>query len=276
MSNSSSGVFDSNQTHDYFFVISERIFVTVQCAFWIRFRQFWAPATAASSGGGATSTSATTPSGGGSTSGSGGGSTPTTSSGGSSSPTSSNQAAHRHLMLAFAVAGPISTTIDEHTARRADGTVEFAYLGNSGNQDLYTWTADGAHAHSVSVPAHDHSVTVPSHDHATPAHSHPAHSHDVPDHTHGLTYGIFKEPMPSSINVNAGLWRKPFTGGSWTLVASISGLTQEENYVDVTSEFVDDPSGLWRLTFQSAPGQPQGGRLTVDVVHDAWGAIQST
>ncbi len=141
--------------------------------------------------------------------------------------------------------------------------------------DVYTDTGSGTHAHSVTIGDHSHSVSVPSHSHSTPDHSHPAHAHDVPNHTHGLTYGIFKEPMPSSINVNAGLWRKPFTGGAWQLVTSISGLTQEEQYVDVTSEFVDDPSGLWRLTFQSAAGQPQGGRLTVDVVHDAWGAIQS-
>ncbi len=137
----------------------------------------------------------------------------------------------------------------------------------------YDHSHDISHTHGI---GHTHTVNVPAHDHGI-AHTHGIeHTHTTPAHSHGLTYGIFKEPMPSSINVNAGLWREPFTGGAWTLVASISGLTQEEQYVDMTSEFVDDPSGLWRLTFQSAPGQPQGGRLTVDVVHDAWGAIQST
>jgi hypothetical protein len=242
MSNSSSGVFDSATTHDYFFIVSRRIFVIVEQSFWLRFREFTAPATAAASGGGSTSTSASTPSGGGSTSGSGG----------SSSPTSDAAAAHRHMMFAFALAGPISSTVDEHNARDGSGTPVFVYFGNGSDADLHTWTADGAHSHLVTVPAHTHS---------TPAHTHPAHDHDVPSHTHGLTYGIFKEPMPASIDVNIGLWHKPFEGGSWTLLGSISGIDEPEVFVDLTSFVpVGDPSGLYRLTFQSAPGQPQGGR----------------
>ena len=249
MSNSSSGVFDSTQTHDYFFFVSERIYVTVQFALWLHFREFMAPATAATSAG-----SSTSGSGGSSTPTSGASSAASSASGGSSTPTS----------------GASSASSSSNEAGATDSASHDPaippYVHDHGVVD---------HSHTI---AHTHVVTIGAHDH-TIAHTHnvtiAAHDHTTPDHGHGLIYGIFKETMPGSIDVVLGLWRKPFEGGAWELVTSISGLDQTEVYLDLTPYFDDDPSGLWRLTFQSAPGQPNGGRLTVDVAHDGYGAIKS-
>jgi len=228
MSNGSSGVFDSNQTFESFFIASERIYLTVQFALWLRFREFWAPATAASSSGTLTSASS---------------GTLTSASGGSSSPTSD--------------ASLIYTTHDGDHYHVETGTNTVS----SGGHQHTAGTNGTSHSHTVTIAGHDHTVA--------------GHDHTVAGHVHGLDFGIFREAMPASINVDLKLWRKPFVGGAWALVTSISGLDQVEVYLDLTSWFVDDPSGLWLLTLKSAAGQPNGGRLAVDVVRDAYGAIQS-
>lgn len=212
MSSSASGVFDSTETFDYLFVVSEKVYVIVQTAWWLRFREFWAPATTVSSGGSSSPTTA-----------SGGSSTPTTSS--DASDTAINSATHAHVETGGTTGPNISS-----------------------------------HYHALS---HDHTVTIGSHQHSV----------TVGPHSHDLEFGIFKEPMPGSIDVNVGIWRKDFGGGAWALEGSVSGLDETEVWLDL-SQWVDR-SGLWRLTFQSAAGAPQGGRLTVDVAHDSWGAIKS-
>ena len=58
----------------------------------------------------------------------------------------------------------------------------------------------------------------------------------------------------------------------------LPGVDEVESFIDIMALIgrVDIVPGLWRLTLQSAPGAPQGGRLTVDVVRLGLGAIKST
>jgi hypothetical protein len=224
------GVFDSSSTFEHFFVVPARIYVLVEASWWIRFREFWAPATAAASGGGSTS-------------------------GASSSSTSGSDGSHSHQMFAGAnpaLATPVRSGYLARTAGGSDHKVDIGVTAVLSGEDLYTRGAAAAHDHGM------------------------AHTHSTPNHGHGLTYGIFKEAMPGSIDVDMGLWRKPFEGGSWDLLGSVSGLDEPEQFVDLTTLFDDeDPHALYRLTFQSAPAQPNGGRLAVDVVGTIIGAIQS-
>ena len=113
------------------------------------------------------------------------------------------------------------------------------------------------------------------HDHGI-AHSHttPAHQHTVPTHTHGLVYGIFAEAMPASIDVVMGVYHKEGPGEPWSLMGSVSGIDEEEMSVDLLTTFQMSP-GIWKVTLQSAPGQPNGGRLGVDIAGAIIGAIQS-
>lgn len=250
MATGTPGVFDSDEPFDYLFAVSRRIYLIVEMSFWIRFREFTAPAKAASVGGGVTSGAVSTPSGGGSTS-------------GPSSASSSDGVGilHQHDVLDFIDNTPPATT--ERHYRNPAGSIDYAIKSSVG-ADVLTGFADFVHTHPI------------AHTHSTPAHTHPTHDHTVPAHAHGLEYGIFKEPMPATIDVNVGLWHRPFEGGAWQLIASIDGLSEEEQYVDVTSLInTDAAAGLWRLTFQSAPGQPNNGRLTVDVVHEGVGAMAS-
>lgn len=244
---SESGVFDSDDTFNSYIWIPDRAHFIVKALLFVTFHEFWAPATSAASGGGQTSGSATTPSGGGSTSGSGG----------SSTPTSSSQAAHQHRMFDgdFAAGSATNRLFVGKQGGGSDYGINLPVVSGSG--DMFTHSADGAH---------DHTVTIPSHTHSTPNHTHPSHDHTVSAHTHDLTYGIFKEPMPASWSVIIGVYRRNSSGG-WDLLESLSGLTDETEELDITELLreIDPPEGIYRLTFQSDAGQPNGGRVGVDV-----------
>lgn len=72
--------------------------------------------------------------------------------------------------------------------------------------------------------------------------------------------------MPAGWDVAMGVYRRPLDlSEPWKLQGTISGLSEAEQVLDLAELFRDAEPGLWRLTLQSGPGQPQGGRLTADV-----------
>lgn len=245
---SNSGVFDSDEPFDHFFVLPDRIGLIVDAVAWFRFREFTAPAKSAVSSGTLTSDSgggSTTVSGGGATSGNPGG-LPTA--GGTD---------HLHRLAAW-----VSDTAGAFTNRKySTSNVPNINVEASNQNDIYV-ESEGTHFHTL--PGHTHST--PNHQHATPNHQ-----HTVPGHTHGLTYGIFKEAMPGSIDVNVGVYIHE--SEAWQFLGTFSGIKETEIMLDL-SPFVDR-AGLYRLTLQSAPAQPNGGRLSVDVTGFIMGAIQS-
>lgn len=103
------------------------------------------------------------------------------------------------------------------------------------------------------------------------------HQHSTPAHGHGLTYGIFREVMPGSIDVTLGIYHKNLDGGSWNLLASVSGIDGAEVVLDVEDVLGDEElvAGLWRISLESAAGQPQGGRLAADVAGSALVTVAS-
>jgi hypothetical protein len=115
----------------------------------------------------------------------------------------------------------------------------------------------------------------PSHSHSTPNHDHTVagHDHTVSGHTHALTivYGIQSEAYPGTHSAILTVFE--LVGGSWTLRATIGGLTEDREEVDLTA-YVSGP-GQWRLDLQSAGGQPNGGRLAAYVSGHAFASIQS-
>ncbi len=151
-----------------------------------------------SSGGGSTQTSS---SGGGSTqtSTSGGGGSYTSEAGGGSVASSSNGGNHRHMMFGF------QSTIGDNTggmeyrnyisAIDDGGGAIGSALPTGAEMDLWTYTADGNHSHTTSIPSHKHQVNIPAHSHSVtiPAHTHsvtiPDHSHQIsiPNHTHEIS-----------------------------------------------------------------------------------------
>jgi phage minor structural protein len=153
----------------------------------------------ATKGGGATVSS--TSSGGGTTatSSSGGGLSKSTSSGGGTVASSNSGGNHKHIMLNGPVSGAFPKVYRTFWATDSNGTPIDIGLETSMDSDLYTYTADGDHSHTVSVPNHSHEFSVPNHSHSV---SVPNHSHDItlPDHTHDILYGIWKDSnTPSSV-----------------------------------------------------------------------------
>lgn len=174
-----------------------------------------------SSGGGSTQTSS---SGGGSTqtSTSGGGGSFTSEAGGGSVASSSNGGNHRHMMFGF------HTTIGDNpggmeyrnytSAIDNGGGAIGSAIPTGAEMDLWTYTADGDHSHTTSIPSHKHQVNIPNHSHSVtiPMHTHsvsiPDHTHQInipnhvheisipnhthtitlPDHTHDIQHGIYK------------------------------------------------------------------------------------
>lgn len=174
-----------------------------------------------SSGGGSTQTSS---SGGGSTqtSSSGGGGAFTSEAGGGAVASSSNGGNHRHMMFGF------HTTIGDNpggmeyrnytSAIDNGGGAIGSAIPTGAEMDLWTYTADGDHTHTTSIPSHKHQVNIPNHSHSVtiPAHTHsvqipdhthqisiPNHTHEInipnhthtitlPDHTHDIQHGIYK------------------------------------------------------------------------------------
>lgn len=236
------GFVDTGHPFRLDFLVPDSIFVLVRTQVQISFSEFTAPATAASSGGGATS---------------GASSAASSASGGGSTPTSSTEAPHTHQMFDWVSNTPGALTKRKYSSRNQSGAF-FMYvnLETEIQADVHTYSADGSHSHTVAIGGHTHSI---------------AHTHDVPAHVHGLDYGIFEEAMPAAIDAVVGVYKR--NGASWDLVASISGLTDEVEDVDLTPWV--DSAGSWRLAIESAPGAPQGGRLAVSVAGSIEGAIQS-
>ncbi len=237
----SSGVFDSTHAFEHFFFVPDRVAAIADMVAWLRFREFAAPARAASASGELTSDS-------------GGGST----SGASSASTSSGGGAHRHLMFEHDSASGAEFNLHNFLARGASGDDYTVQQHSGAVEDIYTRDTAAAHIHGI------------AHTHATPDHQ-----HTTPAHDHGLAYGIFKEPMPATIEVEVGLWRRELSGGEWQLLATTT-VTEEEVFLDLLDLAGDVEPGLFRLTLQSAPGAPNGGRLTADVAGYGLGAIAST
>lgn len=237
-------VFDETDTMDVLIYIPDEMVKIVKARAVLSFREFFAPATAASSGGGSTSGSSSASS---------------TASGGSSSPTSTGGGAHNHRMFEGLGAVPGITSDHGYRARLSNGSDYDMILKVATGSALDMYTRDSASDHS-------HSVTVPDHSHGI------AHTHSTPAHAHGLTYGVFKEPMPASWSVELRLYS--WSGTAWTLVASItSGLTSQIEDVDL-SDYILTP-GKYRISLKSAAGQPNDGRLGCDIAGHVVGAIQA-
>jgi hypothetical protein len=247
-----SGVFDSDEAYEHFFIMSDRVFLFTEALLWLRFREFFASAKSAASSG-----SLTSDSGGGSTTVSGGGST----SGNPGGLPTDGGSAHIHQVAAW-----VSDTPGVYTKRKYTASGPTNMNIEAANANTIFVESEATHYHTL--PGHTHST--PNHQHATPDHQ-----HTVPGHTHGLVYGIFKETMPGSISVILGIYQKESPGEAWNLQVTVSGITDAEVLLDLTELGVTFGAGLWRLTLQSAAGQPNNGRLAVDVVGQAMGAVQA-
>lgn len=141
--------------------------------------------------------------------------------------------------------------------------------GPGGASHIFALTASGIGFYT-SVLAGGNWVTGP--EQSGHNHSVPAHTHSTPAHTHALDYGTFEETYPASHSVTLRVYER--TGSTWTLRGTFSGLTADLEDVDLTA--VMTGPGDWRLTIQSAGGQPQGGRLGCDVFGAVLGPIQSS
>ncbi len=178
-----------------------------------------------SSGGGSTQTSS-----------SGGGGAFTSEAGGGSVASSSNGGNHRHMMFGF------QSTIGDNTggmeyrnyisAIDDGGGAIGSALPTGAEMDLWTYTADGNHSHTTSIPSHKHQVNVPNHSHSVsiPDHSHqinipnhvheisiPNHSHTItlPDHIHDIQHGIYKlSERPSRVTIKVDGNEVPVTSTS--------------------------------------------------------------
>jgi hypothetical protein len=117
----------------------------------------------------------------------------------------------------------------------------------------------------LSYDAADHTHGIP-HTHSTPNHQ-----HTVPGHTHSLTAAATKEAYPASHSVTLTVFELVDT--TWTLRATISGLTEDAPDLDLTSYIVGP--GRWRIVLQSAAAQPNGGRLGAHLSGFLCGAIQA-
>ncbi|HDR4446699.1 TPA: phage tail protein [Bacillus cereus] len=189
--------------------------------------------TVATTGGGGATVS-TTGSGGGSveTSSAGGGGSFTSEAGGGSVASSSNGGNHRHMMFGF------QSTIGDNTggmeyrnyisAIDDGGGAIGSALPTGAEMDLWTYTADGNHSHTTSIPSHKHQVIIAAHVHtlSLPMHTHSItlsdhvhslvlndhthtlilqdHIHTVilPDHIHDILFGIYRlSERPSKVTI---------------------------------------------------------------------------
>jgi predicted GH43/DUF377 family glycosyl hydrolase len=163
-------------------------------------------------------------------------------SGGSSTPTTESAGSHRHQMF-YNFGSSAGGTQREWVAADSGGSAKHLFLHTNHTDPMYTATADGSHGHNVTIPSH----------------------------THGLTYGVFKEAFPATHSVEVRVYE--WTGSAWSLLTTITGLTDDVEEVDLT-QWLDGP-GKYRLSIKSASGQPQGGRLGCDVGGYVLGAIKS-
>jgi hypothetical protein len=141
-------------------------------------------------------------------------------------------------------------------------TMEHTHAGGA----AASWSAGGPMAAITNINP-DHSHGIPH------THTIPNHDHTVAGHTHTLTlaYGVFKEAYPGSHSVTLKVYE--LVAGSWTLRATVGGLTADIEDVDLTA-YITGP-GNWRIELKSDAAQPNGGRLGCDVSGYVLGAIQS-
>jgi hypothetical protein len=237
----STGVFDTDSPMYCFMSVPDSVSAITQATLKLAFRQFSANSRDSASSGTLTSNTdggSTTPSGGGSTS-------------GSSSSSTTGTGDHKHI-----IAGDLGS---------AGGYTLRKWIGNGLNFDLAVDSVPGdsriwTFLESESGTEHDHGM---SHTHTTPSHTHttPNHDHTVPGHTHAMTYGTFEESFPASHSVTVKTYK--LIGSTWTLQDTVSGLTLNNETVDLTG--VIDGPGDWRIQVQSAAAQPNNGRLGVDM-----------
>ncbi len=180
--------------------------------------------TVATTGGGGATVS-TTGAGGGSveTSTSGGGGSYTSEAGGGSVASSSNGGNHRHMMFGFETKigdNPAGMEYMNFTAAENNGGGAIGVAIPAGAEEsLWTYTANGDHSHTTSIPSHKHQVNVPNHSHnlTLPTHTHSmtlqdhthsltlqdhAHTVTLPDHIHDILHGIYKlSERPSKVTI---------------------------------------------------------------------------
>lgn len=164
-------------------------------------------ATSTASGGGTTTSSSN-----------GGGTSKSTESGGGSTRTSSSNGTHRHRVfyhLQNHGSLPDASNYQQFYApRNPDGSDSGVLFLAGAAGDVYTDSADGAHSHSVTIPAHSHTFVVPDHTHNVTV---PNHTHDIeiPNHTHEIQHGIFKlNRNPSAVSIKVDGNTIPITSTS--------------------------------------------------------------
>lgn len=244
-------VIDSTDSMDVLVYIPDIVLKVLKASVVLVFRQFFSSATSASSGGGATSGASST-----STSDGGGSSTPTS---GASSASSAGGTSHTHQWASY-----IADQAPGGTSRLyTDAGATNFWIPTNNPSNLFTGTevTGGEHTHGI---AHTHTVTIGSHTHGI------AHTHSTPAHAHGLTYGVFKEAMPASHSVELRVYK--WSGTVWTLLDTITGLTDDVEDVDLTGSITGP--GKFKIALISAAAQPNGGRLGVDVAGHVVCAIQ--
>jgi phage minor structural protein len=127
-----------------------------------------------------------------------------TESGGGSVETTSNVDHHSHMV--FASNGTSNSTdpaipFYPFVAKTSSGQTISLEIPSLGANNLYTYSADGGHSHSVSYPPHSHGFSV-----TIPGINIPEHDHDfsvtLEDHEHTQIYGIYKHStLPTSIEI---------------------------------------------------------------------------
>lgn len=164
------------------------------------------------------------------------------------------------------------------TSDSGGGATSGASSASSSSGNGFAWqnVSTTSHSHgggaSASLPETPVGNIDSSHTHPIPhTHSTPSHQHTVPGHTHSLTAASTKEAYPASHSVEIKVYE--LVGSTWTLRGTVSGLVGDVEDLDLTA-YVTGP-GRWRITLQSAGGQPQGGRLGAHLSGYVLGAIQS-
>lgn len=157
--------------------------------------------------------------------------------------------------------GSTSGSSSAASSNNASETFGLGTLSNSGTSGAAS--TGTAHTHSVgSYATPDSVISAGGHSHPIPhTHSTPSHQHTVPTHSHALTYGTFEEAYPVSHSVSVATYKR--SGGAWTLMNTVSGLTADLEDLDLTA--VITGPGDWRIQVQSAAAQPNGGRLGCDL-----------
>jgi hypothetical protein len=226
MTVSANGYLDSGSPMRAFIKVPAGVTDVQEAVVTLAFREFMAPATAATATATLTSVSSGTL-----TSASGGGSTS-----GSSSAASATTAGFPYT---------------------------FATMGHAhGGGAAATWTNPASSVAIIDIPTSDHTHPIP-HTHSTPDHTHDVagHTHDIAGHAHALTYGTYEEAYPGSHSVKLKVYES--VAGAWALLHTSTSQTDDLVTLDLAT-WIDGP-GDYRIEVLSDAGQPQGGRLGLDL-----------